>query len=257
MAWPEWIEELKERYLADEASAFLLYGNVTGTTWRVGDQDLDCVGVLRAFLTPTRQVVGVLHPWPPPSRLEFAGIADRTTFENLVKAYELVEGRTDALTESTPEHAIARIWRALGTAGTPRILPGHRKRIEPLPGAPSLFEWPSHPRLRRSNNLLVFLTHDRDAVRTELATATCAIHVDVEAIEPIEQVVAFQHLEEEVPDAPVVAEVQVEDSDEVAAPPPLPPAAPAAATDDLRSELEHALVHALIEHPEDARCGSR
>ncbi len=35
MGWPDWIEELKERYLADEASVFLLYGDVTGDRWQV------------------------------------------------------------------------------------------------------------------------------------------------------------------------------------------------------------------------------
>jgi len=184
MAWPGWIEELRARFLADEASAFLVHGQVTDDVWDVDGQTLDAVGVLVRFLRPTRPVIGILRPHPPPSRLEFAAFTDRAKFENLVRVYEAVEGRTDHLDEQDPEHALGRIWRALSTTGTDqayvvtgadRIAPGHRKRVEPIPGAPDLFSWPRHATLRKSNNVMVFLVEDPATVRVELREAATSI----------------------------------------------------------------------------------
>jgi len=184
MGLPSWIEELRARFLADEASAFLVHGEVTDSVWNVDGEMLDAVDVLVRFLRPTRPVIGILRPHPPPSRLEFADFADRAKFENLVRAYEAVERRTDHLDERDPEHALGRIWRALSTAGTDQaylvtgteqIVPGHRKRVEPIPGAPDLFSWPRHATLRKSNNVIVFLAEDPAAVRTELREGATSI----------------------------------------------------------------------------------
>jgi len=189
MPWPAWIDELKDRYLADEANVFVLHGAVASTTFAVEEELLDCVGVLQRFLARTRPIIGVLRPWPLPSRIEFAGIMDRTRFENLIKAHDFVEGRVDALQETDPAEALARIWRALDTTGTDqaylvtdahRIAPGHRKRVDPIPGAPGFLEWPTHPMLRASNNLIVLLVEDPDQLRSELLEGSAL----VEATEP-------------------------------------------------------------------------
>ncbi|MEN0062659.1 MAG: hypothetical protein AAGA48_10950, partial [Myxococcota bacterium] len=186
MRWPSWIDELKDRYLADEANVFVLHGAVDGTLFDLGDETLDCVGVLKRFLSRTRPIVGVLRPWPHPSRIEFAGIMDRTHFENLVKAHEFVEGRTDALQETEPAEALARIWRALDTKGTDqayliteseRVAPSHRRTLDAVPGAPDLLDWPQHAGLRASNNLIVLLVRRLDQLRSELLERAGTIHV--------------------------------------------------------------------------------
>jgi hypothetical protein len=193
MAWPGWIEELRARFLADEASAFLVHGAITGDVWDVDGEHVDALAALVRFLRPTRPVIGILRPHPPPSRLEFADFSDRSRFETLVRAYEAVERRTDHLDEQDAEHALGRIWRALSTAGTDqayivtgteRIAPGHRKRVEPIPGAPDLFSWPRHAMLRKSNNVLVFLAADPAAVRTELREAATLIEARLPDPEP-------------------------------------------------------------------------
>jgi hypothetical protein len=185
MAWPPWIEELRQRFVADEASAFLVHGEVVDPVWEVDGERLDAVDVLVRFLRPTRQVVGILRPAPPPARLEFAEFTDRAKFDNLVRAYEVVEGRTDPLNEQDAEDALGRIWRALSTAGTDqaylitdtdRLVPGHRKRLDPIPGAPDLLAWPTHPVLRRSNNVLVFLAPAPESVRSELVEGAVTLH---------------------------------------------------------------------------------
>ncbi len=195
MAMPGWIEELRARFLADEASAFLVHGDVADKVWDADGETLDAVGVLVRFLRPTRPVIGILRPHPPPSRLEFADFTDRAKFDNLVRAFEAVEARTDHLDEQNPERALGRIWRALSTAGTDqaylvtetdRIVPAHRKRVEPIPGAPDLFSWPRHATLRRSNNVIVFLAEEPSAVRVELreAATPIAAHVPEPDTEP-------------------------------------------------------------------------
>ncbi len=193
MRWPTWIDELRERYLADEANVFVLHGAVAGTTFAIGEEQLDCVGVLQQFLAPTRPIVGVLRPWPHPSRLEFRGVMDRTRFENLVKAHDFVEGHVEPLQETDPSEALARIWRALDTTGTDqaylivdahRIAPGHRRRVDPIPGAPGFLEWPRNPGLRASNNLVVLIVEQLDALRAELLDGSAVLEVRPEAAVP-------------------------------------------------------------------------
>ena len=41
--WPDWIEELKRRYLAEEASVFLLHGAVDVVAWPYEDELLDAL----------------------------------------------------------------------------------------------------------------------------------------------------------------------------------------------------------------------
>lgn len=266
MAWPEWIEELKRRYLADEGNVFVLHGAVNGTTFRVDGEDLDCVGVLRRFLTRSRPIVGVFRPWPHPSRLEFAGLHDRNRFENLVKAHDLLEGHTDALRETHPPEALARIWRALSTAGTDqayiildtqRLLPSHRTSVTPLPGAPSLPDWPEHGGLRQSNNILLFLAESRALVRPGFLDRVIQIEVAepvvLEVLEPDDPVPA-------TPEEPAPAEEPLPHAPPEAAPPtPSPPTPPAVAdldgpdVDDVRRDLEPALLRTVLAHPTSHR----
>lgn len=244
MSWPHWIEDLKERYLADEGNAFLLHGDGLSLGWTVEGEATDTVGVLVRFLRRTRPVVGVLRPAPPPSRLEFADLGDRQRFENLVRAQEVVEGLLEPLSEAVPEQALGRIWRALGTRGTDqawivldaaRLLPAHRKRVEPIPGAPPLADWSASARLRGSNHLLILLAPSIEAIDPAVARALVPVRVGAAPDEPHEVAVALAHLEHDVP---------------------APPPAPAGRTpppDDLGPALQRALVHALVVHPEEHR----
>lgn len=246
MAWPDWIEELRERYLADESNVFVLHGAVRQATFVVEGHELDCVGVLRTFLSRSRPIVGILRPWPQPSRLDFAGVQDRTLFENLVKAHNLVEGHLDYLRDTHPSEALARIWRALSTTGTDqayviteseRLLPGHRARTDPIPNAPSLLEWPLEPSLRRSNNIVIFTCDTARGIREELVERSAGIEVRVPAAP-----VGGPELE------PVGAPL------DVSAPEPAPEPAPAERVPDLeeiRQDLEAALLRTLLAHPRE------
>jgi hypothetical protein len=180
---------------------------------------------------------------------------DHARFERLVGARELLVGDATPLSNRDPQQALGRIWKALGTAGTDQayivtdaaaLLPAHRKRVEPIPGAPPLFEWARHTQLLESNNIVLFLVETRASVRSELLASAVQVHVDIDPSVPIEQVVALAHLQEDVsetpaPEAPVRAEA---------------PPAPATDVDPieaLRPVVQHALVHALVQHPEGHR----
>jgi hypothetical protein len=246
MSGPGWVDELKQRYLAEAGNVFLLTGPVSERAWAIDGETLDAAHTLVRVFRKTREIVAILRPAPPPSRLEFADITDRGRFENLVKAYDLVQGRALPLVETDPLQALGRIWRALSTTGTDqayivtdteRLLPAHRRRIDEVPGAPALADWPASPVLRRSNNLVVFLAPSRDAVRAELADA--AVWIDLN--------------EARTPPPPSRDETPPPTDGPTDGPPDLPPPPPDAPAGDLREDLAAALRSALGRHPAENR----
>ncbi|MFT4621641.1 MAG: hypothetical protein ACI8PZ_000293 [Myxococcota bacterium] len=184
MAWPDWLETLKTRYLEDEASIFVLHGAVVGATWTVDGEALEAGPLLARFLQRTRPIVGTMAP---DGRLDFPTMGEAARFERMVSAAEVILGRTIPASGGDPLSTLARIWLALGTSGVDqgwivsgveRLLPAHRARIDPLPkDVPPLFDWPRHPRVRRSNNVLVFLVPNIGSVRAELLDAASPIAV--------------------------------------------------------------------------------
>lgn len=173
MSDPAWLEALKQAYLADQASVFLLHG---------GGADLD--DALVAFLSRTREVVGLLSP---PAALRFPEIGDHGHFDRILAAVFLAEGRHVPLREDVPEQALARLWVAMADATTPqgyvvtgvdKLWPRQRKAPPPLAaGAPPIWEWPAHPRLRRSNHILLLVAANLDAVNEDLVAAAFSIAV--------------------------------------------------------------------------------
>ncbi len=184
MTWPSWIDEIKNRYLADQASVFLLHGAVRGTRWDVGGEALDCSELLVKFLGRTRQVVGVITQ---ADGLTFSGIGDEGQFDRLVAAVELVGRAAIPLSNADVNQALGRVWLALGSTGSDqayiladveRVLPGHRKRVEDLgAGAPPLWDWCLHKRVRESNNIVLLLAPNLDGVRQEFIATASIIEV--------------------------------------------------------------------------------
>ncbi|MCB9686949.1 MAG: hypothetical protein H6735_18060 [Alphaproteobacteria bacterium] len=263
MSTPGWIEEIARRYLADEASVFLVHGEVDEPKWEVDGQRVDAAKALVLFLRRSREVVAVLHPGPPPARLEFAEFTDRQKFENLVRAADMIHGKALAANEADPFQALGRIWRALTTVGTAqayvvtdtqRLLPFAKKYVDSVLAAPDLFTWPTQPTIRQSNNLIVFLASSADAVRAELVEAACVIPTSIgagstPAPAPVVEDAALADAAEQEVDA--LGEEPAPDAPPIA--PPAMPAADDAAPGDLRAEIERALVHALCELPEETR----
>ncbi len=255
MSWPAWTEALKERFVADEASAFLVVGDIHAKRWLVEGESLDAANVLVRLLARSRPVVGVLRTGMA-GGLRFSTFTDEKKFDELVDAAMLMSGAAVALSARLPMEALGRIWQALNTVGHDQaymivdidnLLPRRRKRLDPVPTAPRLFDWPHHPTLRKSNNVVVFLATSLEALRPELVEACSVIRLDGTPVLDETTAAALEHLEEDV-GSPSVVDV----SSSVGAEPAAAPL-PAAGFEVLMPLLEKALVRALLDHPEEHR----
>ncbi|MCP4808346.1 MAG: hypothetical protein GY913_33360 [Proteobacteria bacterium] len=222
MPWPTWIEELKTRYLADEANVFLLHGPpVREGRWAVNGKIVGAAEVLRAFLSQSRDIVGVLDPDPSDgklspdlrkAKLDFNGV-DLGAFRRLVDVRVTLDAIRVKRHTSTVEGAFGVMWLALTTAGADQayILVKvdsyagvRRKRLPAFDhDAPPITEWPGHEVLRGSNNVIVILCEDPTTLRQELQGACVRIEVTPHDA-------AWSHDEE--PDAASAAEAEIEDA---------------------------------------------
>ena len=283
--WPDWIEELKRRYLAEEGSVFLLHGPGIGlVAWEHEEELLDAGRLAARFLTLSRDIV-VLYE-ADTGRLGWGGIEDPGRFKRHTDA-ALVLGRKPSVNPRKPQDALGLFWLSMHTAGpnqafiiykTERICPERRSALEPLGmGAPPLAEWNADRALRGSDNVVLLLTGELEQVRADLREQVVLIHVpappkpkpvlapSVEADPysmrrtPISDDVARAAAEAEIEaviasvpeeaeptaEALEVAEAEVESAPEAAAPVPPKPAAP---KHDIGALVEAALVQAVIRH---------
>jgi hypothetical protein len=184
MAWPAFIDVLKERYLNNEGNFFLLHGAVEEPCFTLEGEPADAVQVLAAFLAATRGVVGVIDF---DAGLSFPNFGDESRFDRLVAAQEVLSGSVAHGNRGDVLAALGQVWRSLATTGVDqgwllrdiqRLLPAGRPRVEPLgAGAPVLFEWPGSRRLSQSNHIVIALTRDAASVRQELVANAVGIAV--------------------------------------------------------------------------------
>ncbi|MBT3224051.1 MAG: hypothetical protein HN348_33705, partial [Proteobacteria bacterium] len=91
---PRWAEELRNRYLAGEASQFLVHGNVRDMQpWDVGDgaiQYLDMRGFLEKFLGRTRDIVAYYNV---SQGLCFPDRSHEKRFQRTIDAQRMLDGR--------------------------------------------------------------------------------------------------------------------------------------------------------------------
>lgn len=191
MMWPQWIETLKERYLADQASVFVLHGAVASGRWSFAGDAVDCPELLRRFLERSRDMVGVLE-WetavvPAKPRLRFPGIEDRGRFARHLGARMVLDGVTEPLEPATAEKALGLMWLAMDTPGASQgwiLTQAHRlaharKRHAVQTGlkGPALDTWPKAPWLRESNNVVVLLVEDLSELSEALVSQCEVIEV--------------------------------------------------------------------------------
>ena len=196
MSWPVWIEELKRRYLAGEASVFLLHGDVVQGRWNLDGEALDAPSLLRRFLERSKDIVGIFEPDPslgkdPPelrrSKLNFPGVQDYGMFKRLVSARFTLDGRSASQRTDSVEEALGLIWMGLGSPGRSqawiltdagRIAPARRKRLpEYAHGAPALASWNRDSALRASDNVVILLAESSDEVRADVVESLACIEV--------------------------------------------------------------------------------
>jgi len=96
---PAWAEELRERYLAGEASIFILHGNVRDLcAWSGADgkvRDLPLRGFLERFLNRSKDLVLYYNC---SEGLEFPDKAMRAQFQRAVNARRVLDGRPEIRT---------------------------------------------------------------------------------------------------------------------------------------------------------------
>ena len=281
MSLPHWIDELKTRYLNDEASVFVLHGPGLREVWRLDDAPMPAEDALITFLQRSREIVG---RWSFKEGLKFNNPSDHSLFTRSVEARQALDGATRRLNPRESLDALALIWLAISTpgrrlgfvlSGVEGLLPENRKRIDALPGnTPALTEWPSNATLRASDNVIVLLVERLDRVRPELFDGCVIIEVPAapKAVAapkaaaaappppPPDRAVAEAEIEAlsaappppPPPMAPAVAEVEAIAPELSVAPAPQAsaPPSPPIATSTLSERLDVALRAAILRHPE-------
>jgi len=174
--WPDWIEELKQRYLAEAGSVFLLHGPGVGVArWPYEDELLDAGRLVARFLTQSRDIV-VLYD-PKVGRLGWGGIEDLGRFKRHTEA-ALTLNQQSRPDHRVPENALGLFWLAMHTPGAnqavvlyhaEQLAPRRRSVPEPLAlDAPPLEDWNRDAALRESDNVVILLTTELAEVRDEV-----------------------------------------------------------------------------------------
>ena len=292
MSWPVWIDELKQRYLAGEASVFLLHGDVVHGRWSLDGQIVDAPELLRRFLERSKDIVGIFEPDPsqggvPPelrrSKLSFPGVQDYGIFKRLVSARFTLDGRSGRKRSDSVEEALGLIWLGLGSPGRSqawiltdagRIAPAARKRLPDLAhGAPALSGWNRDAALRGSDNVVLLLAEDRAAVRADVLDSVVCVEVPASKAVATPRLDAAEEIEEALDDGfslrrsarddyareAAVSEIEGLDPDAPAPPVSAPQADPPDQTSDemdLQTRIDQAFRAAVLRHPEGAWVGN-
>lgn len=283
--WPEWIEELKRRYLAEEASVFLLHGAVDVVAWPYEDELLDAGRLVARFLTASRDIV-VLYD-PDSGRLGWGGIEDSGRFTRHTETALVLDKTSGRPDLRKAEGALGLFWLSMHNPGpnqafilyrTEKVCPSRRSALSPLElNAPPLAEWNATASLRESDNVVILLTTDLDEIREDLRESVAIIEVPtppkpkpVLAPEPEleDDPLSMRRSPVSDADAAAAAEAEIEAALSDAAEPEVdvpevedaelepPPAEPAATPQPSTPQptglmMEEALVQAVIRHGGD------
>ena len=190
---PTWAEQLRNRYLAGEASLFLLHGNVRDLQpWTEDGQTewVDLGGFLQRFLARTRDLV---VNYNVSQGLTFGGKGQRRLFTSIVDAQRMLRGeeRMLALPQTTTE--VIPVIEALLTDPThsSAVVMDYFEMIAPNADVSfmvhedkanlvSLQRWSTDPAFLSTDNLAIMVTeHLSDVNRRILASPQLStIHLD-------------------------------------------------------------------------------
>jgi len=185
---PEWANELRNRYLAGEASMFLLHGNVRDLhAWKVGDNESyhDLRGFLEAFLSRTRDIVGYYNV---SQGLCFSNPAHQRLYQRVGDAKRMLTGGSKTLgLPQTATEAIPAIEQLItDPAHSSGVIIDFFEMIAPngdvsfmvhddKANLVSLQRWSSDPAFITTDNLVILVTeHLSDVSRRILASAQLA-----------------------------------------------------------------------------------
>lgn len=185
--WPDWIDELKNRYLAEEGSVFLLHGPGVGVArWPFEDQLLDAGRLLARFLTLSRDIVVLYDPLE--GQLGWGGVQDPGRFKRHTDAAMTLNKLGARPDLRQPDQALGLFWLSMNTAGSNHgLILYHAEKLAPrrrsvVPenlglGAPALSEWNQDAALRETDNVIVLLAEEEGEVREDLLASVVRIAV--------------------------------------------------------------------------------
>ncbi len=185
---PDWAEELRNRYLAGEASMFLLHGNVRDLQpWRIGGNESyhDLRGFLEAFLSRTRDIVGYYNV---SQGLCFTKPAHQSRYQRVVDAKRLLSGtqKTVGLPRTATEAIPAIEQLITEPSQSSGVIIDFFEMIAPQGDVSfmvhddkanlvSLQRWSSDPAFITTDNLVILITeHLSDVSRRILASPQLA-----------------------------------------------------------------------------------
>ncbi len=182
---PAWAEQLRNRYLAGEASLFLLHGNVRDLQpWTEDDGSivwLDVRGFLQKFLERTRDVVATYNV---SQGLVFAGKGQKRLFRSIVDAQRMLRGEERMGTLPVTATEVIPVVEALLTDPThsSAVVMDYFEMIAPnadpsfmvhedKANLVSLQRWSTDPAFLATDNLAILVTeHLSDISRRILAS---------------------------------------------------------------------------------------
>ncbi len=183
--WPDWIEKLKQRYLAEAGSVFLLHGPGVGVArWPYEDELLDAGRLVARFLTHSRDIV-VLYD-PKAGRLGWGGIEDLGRFKRHTEA-ALTLSQQPRPDPREPGGSLGLFWLSMHTPGPNQaivlyhaeVLAPRRRSVDQALdlNAPPLAAWNTDTALRESDNVVILLTDELSEVRDDLLDSCVQIEV--------------------------------------------------------------------------------
>jgi len=211
MTLPAWATELRNRYLAGEASLFLIHGNVRDLhAWTVDGETtyVDIRGFLEEFLRRTRDVVAYHNV---SQGMQFGEAGHRRLFKSIVDGKRMARGESkldtlpatatgaipvfeDLITEPNHSSAVIMDFFEMIAPNADVSFMVHEDKANLV----SLQRWSSDPAFLATDNLVILVTeHLSDISRRIVASPQLAtIHLNFPDVTEREAFIAAQDLTE-------------------------------------------------------------
>lgn len=207
---PAWAEQLRNSYLAGEASLFLLHGNVRDLQPWTGDDGtvewLDLRGFLTKFLERTRDVV---VNYNVSQGLDFGGKGQKRLFRSIVDAQRMLQGKDRIGSLPTTATEVIPVVEALLTDPThsSAVVMDYFEMIAPnsdpsfmvhedKANLVSLQRWSTDPAFLSTDNLAILVTEHLSDVNRRITSSPqlSTIHLEFPDLKTRESFIAAQDL---------------------------------------------------------------
>lgn len=190
---PPWVKEIKNRYLAGEASIFLVHGNVRDLfKWTAEDGKVTWVDIrtyLQTYLAKTRDVVAYFNI---SQGFQFVNSKQEKTFYNVVNVHRAKNGLDKITTlTSSPDEAVPLIEGFISNkVHALAVIIDYFETIAPaaeitsmssagLSTLVSMQRWASEPAFAQTDNLVILITENLADVSRRISSSpsVAAVHI--------------------------------------------------------------------------------